>query len=68
MAKKLKTFYISGVVKMQVGIQIEAGNYQEALDQAKLLKETDFVKPLGDYEDGEFVGIGFISAQEPEKI
>lgn len=68
MAKKLKTFYISGVVKMQIGIQIEAENYQDALNRAKELRELDFVKPLGDYEDGELIGIGFISANEPQKI
>jgi putative lipoic acid-binding regulatory protein len=53
MAKKLKTYSIYAIVEMDVMIKIEAENFEDALAKSKQLKETDFVKPLGEYNDGE---------------
>jgi len=66
--KQTKIFTINGVVKMEVSIDIEAEDYTQAFERAKSFTELDFVKPLGDYIDGEYMGVSSIWSREPSKI
>lgn len=52
MASKKKTYYITAKLLLEVGINISADSLEDAVQQSKTLKELDFVKILGDYNDG----------------
>jgi hypothetical protein len=65
--KTLETFNISGIIRAQVTVQIEANNFQEAIEKAKELDVKDFVEILGDYDDGELIGISYIGADDYSK-
>ena len=52
MTKKLNTYQVCAVVELEIGITINAESFEDALEKAKKLRETDFVKPLGEYSDG----------------
>lgn len=68
MAKKtLETFNISANLKLTVSVQIEAQDFYEAIEKAKGLGVTDFVNILGDFDDGEIVGISYIGADDFQK-
>ena len=49
----MNTYTIYAIGEMDVTTKIEADSFTDALERARMLKETDFVKPLGDYNDGE---------------
>jgi len=68
MASKLKTFNIAASMKVSVNIQIEAKDYQDALNKANNLNEHDFISMKGDYNEGEFLGIDYIGSEEPLKV
>lgn len=50
----MKIFNITAEMRLDVDLQISAEDLDDALEQAKKLKEHDFVKFKGDYIDGEF--------------
>lgn len=66
--KNLKTFNVAASMKVSVNIQIEAKDYQDALNKAKDLNEHDFIEMKGDYNDGEFLGIDYLGSNEPLKV
>lgn len=52
MAKKLDSFDVNARLVIIAGITIKAESYEDALEQSKTLRETDFVKVLGEFNDG----------------
>lgn len=52
MATKLQKFSVTARLVLIIGIDIKAESYEDALKEAETLKETDFVKILGDFNDG----------------
>ena len=60
MVKKLRTFTVGGKFTMWCDISIEAENFEDALEKARELRETDFVDVRGGYVDGEYHGIAEI--------
>ena len=52
MSKNCKTYVVQADLKLTVGIEVKAKTLEEALVEARTLKETDFVDILGDYIDG----------------
>lgn len=52
MAKKMKTYTVWGKVTIDTTVSIEAESLADAVERSKELKETDFVKILGEYNDG----------------
>ncbi len=57
MKNKVQTYSITGAFKMECEVDIEAQSWEDALKKAKELRELDFVKVLGQYVDGEYLGI-----------
>lgn len=60
MAKKLKTFNVTGYLRVEVGIDIEAGSWEEAVAEARTLEEGDFVSFKGEFIDSEPLKISTI--------
>jgi hypothetical protein len=53
MAKRtMNTYTVYAIVEMNVAVKIEADSLSDAVERSKSLKEYDFVKPLGDFNDG----------------
>lgn len=52
MAKVLKKFQVAGRLILISSVYIEAGSYEEAVAEAKTMRETDFVKFKGEFCDG----------------
>ena len=50
---KNKTFLIYGRLNLGVSIEITATDFEHAIQESKDVKPTDFVKILGEYNDGE---------------
>jgi len=50
---KHNTYTVYAVVEMNVSIKIGADSLKDALEKSRQLKETDFCKPLGEYNNGE---------------
>ncbi len=48
----MNTYSIWAIVEIDATVNIEAESFEDALQRAKSLKETDFVKPLSNYNDG----------------
>jgi len=63
MKKTKNTYEVYAIVEMNVSVKIDADSFQDALVKAKELRETDFVKPLGAYIDGEFEVHGIFDSQ-----
>ena len=61
---ELKTLNVTGRVSVDVGLDIRAIDWDDALTQAKSLKVEDFVSILGDYQDGRDVEITAIWKEE----
>ena len=56
---ELKDFTIQSEMRLQVDLKIKAKSLEDALEQSRKLKETDFVKiPNGNFIDGELVIMG----------
>ncbi len=53
------TYSITGTLNLQIAIETQAASLDDAVNQAKELKEADFVDMQGDYIDGsmEITGI-----------
>lgn len=51
MAKNLKTFNVMAKLKLECGIDIKAASLEDAVEQARKLKATDFVEVIGDFND-----------------
>ncbi len=58
--KKLSTFNVEASLDLKIGIQIKAESLEDAIQQSKDLKVQDFVKILGDYNDGDLKRINWI--------
>ena len=52
MTKPLKKFDVNARLLLLAGVTIAAESFEDALEQAKTLRETDFVKFKGDFVDG----------------
>jgi hypothetical protein len=58
MTKPLKTFDITGRLKLMVQVTIKADSLEDALAQSKSLAEKDFVSFKGEFMDGSLAIIG----------
>ena len=52
MTTPLKKFDVTARLLLLVGITIKAESFEDALEQAKTLREQDFVKFKGEFADG----------------
>lgn len=52
MAKKLKNFTVWADVKINCGTDIKAESLEDAIAQARTLKEEDFVEVFENFNDG----------------
>ena len=52
MTTPLKKFDVTARLLLLVGITIKAESFEDALEQAKTLREQDFVKLKGEFADG----------------
>ena len=48
----LKKYDVNFRVVAIIGTEVKASNMEEAIQKAKELKETDYFKVLGEYNDG----------------
>jgi hypothetical protein len=48
----LNEYTIYGIIEMEIAVKINAASMEEAVRRAKEMKESDFAKPLGEYNDG----------------
>lgn len=53
MATRKKTYNVTAKLLLEVNIQISANSLEDAVNESKTLRETDFVKILGDYNNGD---------------
>jgi hypothetical protein len=49
----LKTFNVTACIRVEVGVEFMAEDWDSALARAKELKVEDFITINGDYQDGE---------------
>lgn len=49
---KQKTFMVMAKCYRDVSVEIKASSLEDALEEAKELKDSDFVDVLGSYNDG----------------
>lgn len=59
-SKKLQSFSVWARIHIDATINIEAESVADALEQSKKLDAHDFVKILGEYNDGKFVVYGVL--------
>ena len=57
----MKKFHVQAEIRIWAEIQIQAKDFEDALAQARELKDKDFVDVKGEYNDGRFE-LGGISA------
>jgi hypothetical protein len=50
--RKLNTYRVYAIVEMDISILIAAESFEDAVEKSKTLKETDFCKPLGEWNQG----------------
>ena len=62
MAKPLKQFDVTARMVLVMQHTIKAENMEDALVQSKTLRESDFVKFLGDFMDGSIAITGVSKA------
>ena len=55
---KTTSFEVSALLSLWISINIEAATLDDALVKSKALKEEDFVRIQGDYNDGKMRIIG----------
>jgi len=48
----VKTYYIVAKITANVGLPIKAESLENALEQSKGLKDEDFIKVKGEWQDG----------------
>lgn len=53
MAQELKTYVVAATLALEISIEVEAESLRGAAEFAETLKEADFVKILGEYNDGD---------------
>lgn len=58
---KKKTYYIQADISVLTSVEVAADSLQDALDQAKLMKVSDFVEVPGDHIDSELEITGVYS-------
>lgn len=49
----LRTYTVSARIVAEIGLEIQAPSWEEALVKAKTLKQKDFIDPNGDVNDWE---------------
>jgi hypothetical protein len=58
MAKTLGVYQVYARLNLEVSVKIKAETLEEALKEARTMKEEDFVNILGEYLDGRMKVIG----------
>jgi hypothetical protein len=58
MATKLKTYMVMAKCNRDVSVEIKAESLGDAVAKAGDLKDEDFVKVIGDYNDGSTIVYG----------
>jgi hypothetical protein len=52
MATKVQTYQVTARLVVLASIDVKAESFEDALEQSKTLRETDFVKFKGEFLDG----------------